>query len=66
MKKEQNYYYDAMDCLCAGNTTNAGSSPRDIDAMFDEGNESQNWDKLAMLLDAQNEKHKFWDEPSEY
>jgi len=22
-----------------------------------------NWDKLARLLDEQNEKHKFWDEP---
>ncbi|MFH1577434.1 MAG: hypothetical protein ABID35_07825 [Candidatus Margulisiibacteriota bacterium] len=41
----------------------AGLSPRDIDAMFDEGNESQNWDKLAILLDEQNEKHKFWNEP---
>jgi tetratricopeptide (TPR) repeat protein len=44
----------------------AGLSPQDIDDMFDEGNELQNWDKLAVLLDEQNEKHKFWSEPIEY
>ncbi|MFH1826315.1 MAG: hypothetical protein ABH823_03365 [bacterium] len=43
----------------------AGLGPRDIDVMFDEGNKSQNWDKLAMLLDEQNEKHKFWAEPAQ-
>jgi hypothetical protein len=40
-------------------------NPQDIEVMFDEGNESQNWDKLAMLLDKQNRKHKFWDEPED-
>ncbi|MBI5699053.1 hypothetical protein HZC35_01920 [Candidatus Saganbacteria bacterium] len=39
----------------------AGLTPQDIDDMFNEGNESQNWDKLAKLLEEQNEKHKYWD-----
>ena len=41
----------------------AGLDPQDIDDMFDEGNESQNWDKLGTLLEEQNEKHNFWSEP---
>lgn len=44
----------------------AGLQPHHIDEMFDEGNNLQNWDKLADLFYEQNMKHKFWNEPSEY
>jgi len=35
----------------------------EINEMFDEGNEKQNWDKLENLVKKQNAKHKFWKEP---
>ena len=38
----------------------AGLSPWDIDAMFDECNARQDWNKLEQLFAAQNSKHKFW------
>ena len=41
----------------------AGISGEEINAMFDEGNERQNWDKLKHLVKTQNTKHKFWKEP---
>jgi len=41
----------------------AGLMPQDIDDMFDEGNESQNWDKLEKLLYKQNELHRFFEPP---
>lgn len=41
----------------------AGISGEEINAMFDEGNEKQNWDKLENLVKIQNTKHKFWKEP---
>ena len=41
----------------------AGISGEEINEMFDEGNEKQNWDKLENLVKKQNAKHKFWKEP---
>lgn len=41
----------------------AGINKEEINAMFDEGNEKQNWDKLENLVKTQNAKHKFWKEP---
>lgn len=38
----------------------AGLSPKDIDELFDEGNNLQNWDKLEKLLAEQDEKYHFW------
>jgi tetratricopeptide (TPR) repeat protein len=41
----------------------AGISGKEINKMFDEGNEKQNWDKLKNLVKEQNVKYKFWEEP---
>ncbi len=41
----------------------AGISGEEINAMFDEGNRKQNWNKLERLVKTQNTKHKFWKEP---
>lgn len=41
----------------------AGISGEEVNAMFDEGNEKQNWDKLEHLVKTQNANHKFWKEP---
>jgi tetratricopeptide (TPR) repeat protein len=41
----------------------AGISGEEINAMFDEGNEKQNWDPLQILVKEQNARHKFWKEP---
>lgn len=41
----------------------AGISGEEINRMFDEGNEKQNWGKLENLVKKQNAKHKFWKEP---
>jgi len=41
----------------------AGISGEEINAMFDEGNEKQNWDALELLVKGQNALHKFWKEP---
>ena len=41
----------------------AGITGDDINRMFDEGNEKQNWDKLEKLVEEQNKKHQFWVEP---
>lgn len=43
----------------------AGISGDEVNAMFDEGNEEQNWDALEKLVITQNKKHKFWLEPRE-
>ncbi|MFZ2303571.1 MAG: hypothetical protein WAV98_02140 [Minisyncoccia bacterium] len=43
----------------------AGISGDEIDAMFDEGNEKQNWNALEKLVIVQNKKHKFWVELEE-
>ncbi len=43
----------------------AGLSPQNIDDMFDEANQSQNWDSLESLVYKQNKKHKFWVIPEE-
>ncbi len=37
----------------------AGLKPQDIDDMFDEGNEKQDWSKLEKLVIAQNKKYHF-------
>lgn len=39
----------------------AGLDPGDVDALIDEGNELQNWDKLERLVIEQNAKHRFWE-----
>lgn len=41
----------------------AGISGEEVNRMFDEGNEKQNWDKLEKMVAKQNAKHKFWKEP---
>lgn len=41
----------------------AGISGEKINAMFDEGNENQNWDALELLVKKQNALHKFWKKP---
>ncbi|MFA6446435.1 MAG: hypothetical protein WCW14_04285 [Candidatus Paceibacterota bacterium] len=41
----------------------AGINGRELNKMFDEGNEKQNWDKLERLVKVQNDKYKFWKEP---
>ncbi|MGD0328498.1 MAG: hypothetical protein ABSB00_02160 [Minisyncoccia bacterium] len=41
----------------------AGISGQEINAMFDEGNEKQNWDALELLVKEQNAQHRFWKEP---
>lgn len=40
-----------------------GLSGDDINKMFDEGDEKQNWSKLERLVDTQNKKHSFWKKP---
>lgn len=40
-----------------------GLDPWEVDEMFDEGNEKQNWDKLRKMVKRQNKIHKFWKEP---
>ncbi len=40
-----------------------GLEPQDIDDMFDEGNEKQDWSKLENLAIEQNRKHCFWTAP---
>lgn len=37
-----------------------GINGEEINKMFDEGNEKQNWDKLENLVKEQNTKHRFW------
>lgn len=41
----------------------AGISGEEINNMFDEGNDNQDWSKLERLVQEQNTKHKFWKEP---
>lgn len=41
----------------------AGLTGEEINRMFDEGNEKQDWSKLEGLVKIQNAKHKFWKEP---
>lgn len=41
----------------------AGIGGTEINAMFDEGNEKQNWDALELLVKEQNARHKFWNKP---
>ncbi|MBI5798529.1 MAG: hypothetical protein HZB10_01185 [Candidatus Yonathbacteria bacterium] len=41
----------------------AGISGDEINNMFDEGNEKQNWSALEKLVEKQNKKHKFWAGP---
>ena len=41
----------------------AGISGDEINDLFDEGNEQQNWDALQHLVNEQNALHKFWKEP---
>lgn len=42
----------------------ASISGEEINRMFDEGNEKQDWSKLQKLLKDQNDKHHFWKEPT--
>lgn len=35
----------------------------DINRMFAEGNQNQNWDNLEKLVEEENKKHNFWQEP---
>jgi tetratricopeptide (TPR) repeat protein len=41
----------------------AGISPNEVDAMFDEGNEKQDWSALEHMLNEQNTKQHFWKPP---
>ena len=41
----------------------AGISGKEVNRMFDEGNEKQNWDKLEKMVAELNVEHKFWNEP---
>ena len=41
----------------------AGINGDEVNQMFDEGNEKQNWDKLEKMVKEQNKKRKFWKEP---
>lgn len=43
----------------------AGISPDDVDIMFDEGNEKQDWSALESMLNKQNAKYHFWQAPSD-
>ncbi|MFA6554287.1 MAG: hypothetical protein WCS89_02150 [Candidatus Paceibacterota bacterium] len=43
----------------------AGISGEEVNKMFDEGNKKQNWNKLEKLVEVQNKKYKFWDEPKD-
>jgi len=42
----------------------AGITGDDINRMFDESNENQNWDELENLVKGQNEIHQFLGEPN--
>lgn len=42
----------------------AGINGKEINQMFDEGNEKQDWSKLQKLVKTQNDKHHFWKEPA--
>ena len=44
----------------------AGISGQEINIMFDEGNEKQNWSTLEKLVETQNSKYKFWKKPKLY
>jgi len=37
----------------------AGLSGEDVDKMFEDGNKTQNWDELEILVETQNKKHNF-------
>ncbi len=41
----------------------AGKSIADIDNLWDECNEKQDWDRMENLLTEQNRKHNFWKPP---
>ncbi|MEK7170463.1 MAG: hypothetical protein AAB767_04195 [Patescibacteria group bacterium] len=41
----------------------AGISGEEINRMFDEGNEKQDWDALELLVQEQNKRHHFWKGP---
>lgn len=41
----------------------AGISGEEINNMFDEGNDNQDWSKSERLVQEQNAKHKFWKPP---
>ena len=41
----------------------AGLKGDDINDMFDDGNENQDWSALEELVEEQNKRHKFWKEP---
>jgi tetratricopeptide (TPR) repeat protein len=45
-------YYAAAVC--------AGMSIQQVDDLWDESNEKQNWDELEKMVMVQNRKHKFW------
>jgi len=38
--------------------------PEEIDKLFDQGNESQDWSKPEYLVEEQNRIHHFWQEPN--
>ena len=42
----------------------AGISGKEVNDLFDEGNEKQNWDELEKLVQKQNALHHFWDGPN--
>jgi len=41
-----------------------GLKEKDINRMFDEGNENQNWDHLEKLVEDENKKYNFWQPPN--
>ena len=41
----------------------AGISGQEINDMFDDGNQKQDWSKLEKLVEIQNKKYKFWKPP---
>ena len=38
----------------------SGIAPDEVDKMFEEGNDKQDWSALKNMLDEQNAKHHFW------
>jgi len=38
---------------------------KEVNSLFNEGNEKQNWNKLEELLETQNNKHHFWEPPED-
>ena len=38
----------------------AGKSGRELNKMFEDGNNNQNWDEQEQMLAEQNKKYKFW------